>query len=101
MSEGRTERVSRMETRLNDCLRGVEAFGRNLDAFAALQKEIAELSAYYGSADWHADREADERGELPAELRRGVLSEDACYEALTENRAMAIRMLETAAAMLK
>ena len=86
---------------LNSCMSGVEAFERNLTAFAALQQEIAELSAYYGSAEWHDDREADERGELPADLLRGVLSEDACYKVLTENRDLSIRMLELGTEILK
>lgn len=33
---------------------------------------------------WRADFEADEEGELPADLPRGVLSEDGIYNVLTE-----------------
>ncbi len=39
---------------------------------------------YYQSSLWRSDFEADEAGELPADLPRGVLSEDAIYNVLTE-----------------
>ena len=46
---------------------------------AALQPEIDRLAAYYSSEAWKADFAADEAGLLPANLKRGVLSEDGVY----------------------
>lgn len=40
------------------------------------------LNAYYTSGQWRDDYEADERGELPPDLKRGVLSQDALYDLL-------------------
>ncbi|MBQ3516767.1 MAG: DUF4298 domain-containing protein, partial [Lachnospiraceae bacterium] len=40
--------------------------------------------AYYGSDIWRKDYEDDESGKLPADLKRGVLSEDAVYHLLTK-----------------
>ena len=40
------------------------------------------LEVYYTSGEWREDYEADERGELPAGLKRGVLSQDALYDLL-------------------
>ena len=40
------------------------------------------LEAYYTSGEWQEDYEADERGELPPDLKRGVLSQDALYDLL-------------------
>ena len=40
------------------------------------------LDAYCTSGEWREDYEADERGELPPELKRGVLSQDALYDLL-------------------
>ena len=37
---------------------------------------------YYRSPLWRSDFEADEAGKLPADLPRGVLSEDGIYNAL-------------------
>ena len=42
------------------------------------------LDAYYTSGEWQEDYEADEAGLLPAELKRGVLSQDGLYDLLTE-----------------
>ena len=46
---------------------------------AALQPEIDRLAAYYSSEAWKADFAADEAGLLPANLKRGILSEDGVY----------------------
>ena len=40
------------------------------------------LSIYYTSGEWLEDYEADERSELPPDLKRGVLSQDALYDLL-------------------
>ena len=42
------------------------------------------LEAYYTSGEWLEDYEADERGELPPDMKRGVLSQDALYDLLEE-----------------
>ena len=42
------------------------------------------LNDYYTSGSWREDYEADERGELPPDLKRGVLSQDALYDLLGE-----------------
>ena len=49
-------------------------------------KDIRTLEEYQESGQWREDYEADERGELPASLKRGVLSEDALYNLLEECR---------------
>ena len=38
------------------------------------------------------DFEADEEGRIPADLKRGVLSEDAVYDLMTEHRELMTRM---------
>lgn len=40
------------------------------------------LRDYYENGQWLADYESDERGELPADLKRGVLSQDGVYNLL-------------------
>ena len=81
------ERIKKMEAALNEATAAVEAFAAALERFSAAQAEIRELDAYLGSDEWLLDREADEAGRLPEELRRGVLSEDGIYNVLMENRA--------------
>ena len=40
------------------------------------------LTDYMESGQWQKDYEADERGELPDNLKRGVLSQDGLYNLL-------------------
>lgn len=80
-----TERISAMEERLNRSLSALRALEAALDAYEAVKPDIEALSLYYGSADWFADLEACEKGELPKELRCGVLSQDGIYNMLEAN----------------
>ena len=99
--EARVARIREMEEALNVAQDAAdqlsEAIAAQVDAIDALQK----LSAYYGSQDWYADREADERGKLPDDTARGVLSEDGPYEALVSAREAALAALEVATATLR
>ena len=50
----------------------------------AVKPRVDELAAYYESGLWRRDYEADEKGLLPADLKRGVLSQDGLYDLLAE-----------------
>ena len=43
-----------------------------------------ELREYYENGQWLRDYEADERGELPSNLKRGVLSQDGLWDLLNK-----------------
>lgn len=73
-------RVCHME-RLFDEVSGALECGKDLAAFAG---QIQELTAYMDSGQWQEDYAADELGALPAQLKRGVLSQDGLYDLLTE-----------------
>ncbi|MBQ8827446.1 MAG: DUF4298 domain-containing protein [Oscillospiraceae bacterium] len=45
---------------------------------------LYELTEYYEGGQWLADYESDERGELPSDLKRGVLSQDGLYNLLED-----------------
>lgn len=51
----------------------------------AMPRELSILESYYFGPLWMKDHETDEAGLLPADLKRGVLSEDAVYNLFTEN----------------
>ena len=70
-------------------------------ANASIQAKIHRLSKYYGSDQWYDDRAVDDAGKLPADLKRGVLTEDLIYDVLVGNRENAIRMLELGTEILK
>ncbi len=47
-----------------------------------LQDKLELLEAYYSSGEWQSDYEADEAGLFPADLKRGVLSQDGVFDLL-------------------
>ena len=84
----RVDRITHMEGLLDKTTEVVARLEQALEDFAALQPDIAVLEAYYTSAQWRKDFEADEAGKLPKDLKRGVLSEDGIYELLTDYRCL-------------
>ena len=52
----------------------------------ALEERVIprELMDYYFGGQWLLDYQADERGELPEDLKRGILSEDGVWNLLSE-----------------
>jgi len=79
----RKERIEQMEDLFDKSNEVVQQLEQAVDSFRALQNTIAELENYY-NADWRTDFEADEAGKLPADLKRGVLSEDGLWNLLEE-----------------
>lgn len=49
-------------------------------------RKIRHLERYQDSGLWLKDYKRDEHGELPADLKRGVLSEDGLYNLLCDIR---------------
>lgn len=78
----RVVRIAHYETLLDALLTVVSDDGASCDALQALRETAEALSAYYASDDWKRDFAADEAGQLPRILKRGVLSEDGIYNAL-------------------
>ena len=87
------ERIERMEACLDVSEAAIRALSQALSAYEEAQEAYGRLSDYYGSDLWMQDYEDDEAGKLPKELKRGVLSQDAVYDLLTENRELLVRML--------
>lgn len=96
-----TERITYYEEILDRSAAASAQLDAALEAFATVQPLVRELDAYYGGEDWRADLAADEAGELPARLKRGVLSEDAAYDALEENRRLLSQMLKVVSDCLR
>ena len=53
-------------------------------ASKTLRDKINALKSYYQNGLWLQDYESDERGELPRGLKRGILSQDALYNFLSD-----------------
>ena len=81
-----------MEQCLDRASAAVMEFSTALDKFTEAQEAIAALSEYYGSNDWKQDFADDEAGRLPADLKRGVLSEDGIWNLLADNQELMERL---------
>ena len=86
------ERIAYYEQLMDRVRLAGERLRAALDAFEQVQPAARALDAYYTSADWRRDLEADEAGLLPETLKRGVLSEDGAWNILTENRELLDRL---------
>ena len=92
----RIDRIKAMENILNESNGMLKEVRAALEKYRALQPKIEELDLYYGSKEWFRDLKEDEEGKLPADLKRGVLSEDGIFEMLIENREALENMLDLA-----
>ena len=91
------ERIAHMEDILNRAVEVCAVFDEALEQFLALRHHLEQLSAYYGSELWFHDLDCDRAGLLPPDLHRGVLSEDAVYDLLTDYAALWGRVRKLAA----
>ena len=78
------ERIQKMEMALDALTASRKNIAAALADFSGHLDQLKELSEYYGSAAFHHDLALDEAGKLPADLKRGVLSEDAVYDLITD-----------------
>lgn len=65
-----------------------------LKQFEQAQPNMHSLEMYYTGDEWKSDYEADEAGELPKSMKRGVLSQDGINDLLDENNKI-LEMLKT------
>ena len=92
MSKAQVERIKKMESYLDESGAAIAELNEALAKYERIQNKYYRLEDYYGSKKWMNDFEADEAGKLPADLKRGVLSEDAVYDLITEHKELMARM---------
>ena len=77
-------RIKFMEQLLDE----IQEINQNTPEIIADDLEVKEkiriLENYLDSGQWLKDYKYDEEGKLPADIKRGVLSEDALYNLLTD-----------------
>ena len=96
---GQLIRIREMEQRLTSSLEAVRQMEEALDRYQAAQTNITILATYLNSDEWRQDLADDERGFLPPDLKRGVLSEDGIWNLLDDNSRLA-RQMQTLADQL-
>ena len=90
----RLARIRKMERMFGKASRVLSRLDKALDEYDAVKSQIASLNEYLDSGQWREDYEADERGEIPRDMRRGVLSEDGLYNLLTDADRISARIKE-------
>lgn len=75
-------RVREMEERYDRLTRVMANLEDALASYARVRPDLEALRDYMDSGLWRADFERDEAGEIPAGVKRGVLSEDGLYDLL-------------------
>lgn len=85
MEQTQLARIQSMERALNEVAAAVEAAQETLSRYNAVLPQLNALKAYYESPLWQQDYDDDNAGRLPADLARGVLTEDALYDLLCDN----------------
>ena len=96
----RIERIEKMEKNLDDAVTAVTQLRRALEEYESARGKISELYAYY-RGDWMSDYEADAKGLLPRDLKRGVLSEDAVFDLMSDERELLEEMKNIAESVMK
>ena len=82
--QARIERISMMEDRYDELTRVLAALDEAVDEYEDFKSELDALRDYMDSGQWKEDYEADEAGQVPSDLKRGVLSEDGLYNLLND-----------------
>lgn len=90
--EEQVRRIQKMENSLNEAIAAVGQLDKALTQYEMMLPQLNQLINYYESPLWMEDYQADCEGKLPAQLRRGVLSEDAVYDFLSETRQLCQQM---------
>lgn len=88
--------ITTYETILNEHDELTKQVNHILDLLEEKKKDYDALVKYYYSEQWHKDLEDDEKGLIPKDLHRGVLSEDAIYNLMGDYYETSIRFLELA-----
>ena len=81
-----------MEARFDVCTAAAKALKEALCRYDALQGDFKLLYDYYFGGEWTADYNADCAGLLPADLKRGVLSQDGVYDLFEQTRRLDARL---------
>lgn len=87
----RIKRIQEMEVLLDQLDELIPQTEQILDRLTESLPNLKTLLDY-SEIIWMEDHRADERNEIPKDLKRGVLSEDAIYNLLYDYRNLAGRM---------
>ncbi|MBQ7072503.1 MAG: DUF4298 domain-containing protein [Bacteroidales bacterium] len=77
-------RITEMEEKFDALQQSVRALEDAITQSQDFRDNYKALKKYMDSGKWLKDYETDEKGELPPDLKRGVLSQDGLYDLLQD-----------------
>jgi len=95
------EHITEMEAILDSHSHRLKELQTLLDELKGSKDDYNRLIEYYYSDLRRQDIEDDQQGLIDQNMKRGVLSEDAIYDLLSDNYQCSIEMLELAVDYLK
>lgn len=98
---GKYEHISEMEAILDYQSRKITELNNLLDELKGSKNDYNRLIDYYYSERREQDLDDDQNGLIDKTLKRGVLSEDAIYNLMTDNYQCCMKMLELSLDYLK
>lgn len=90
-----------MENILNHTDNLISDMEKLLEKWEENHLRFSELMHYYGSENWHKDREDDDLKIIPQDLPRGVLSEDAVHDTFGRRKEILVKMIKIGVAGLE
>lgn len=79
-------RIQTMEQHLDEILEAMQQTQEPAKLLPVIGRQLAILTQYYESGQWMEDYDTDARGQLPKDLKRGILAQDTFYNLLSELR---------------
>ena len=86
--EEQIRRITEAERALTRAQKAVDELTAAWEAYRAVEDDIALLEKYLNSPERRRDLDADEQGNLPEKIPRGVLSEDGIWDLLERNSSL-------------
>lgn len=99
--EERVRKIEEMEEILDKHSEFLGRFRGMLDEFSDSQQQYNLLKEYYTNGEYLQDIESYDQGDLPQNIKCGVLSEDAVFDLIGDNFQIAVKMLEIATGIIK
>ena len=75
-------RIEDMDGRMEKAREVLDQLERSVSEYNSIKEDVRILQQYMESGQWQLDFEADEAGQIPDYVPRGVLSEDGLYNFL-------------------
>ena len=99
--EERIENITKMENILNHTDELISGMEKLLKKWEQNQQDFDELMNYYTSEERGKDLEDDRLKNIPQDLPRGVLSEDAVFDTYGNRKDLCIKMIKLGVAGLE